>query len=125
MDEIVAVSAVSGGRQLTPEQQAEVAKLAARDREVRAHEAAHLATAGALANGVDYTYEVGPDGKFYAVEGKVRVSIPPGQTPEQLLADARQLRAAADAPGDPSAQDMAVAAKASQMESEALEKIAK
>lgn len=104
---------------------AEVAKLAARDREVRAHEAQHMAAAGAMASGVEYTYEMGPDGKMYAVGGKVHISVSPGQTPEDTLAKARQLRAAADAPADPSGQDMAVAARASAMEAEALQQIAK
>jgi hypothetical protein len=57
MDEIAAVGAVSGGRQLTANEMAEVAKLAARDREVRIHEAQHAAAAGAMAGGVEYDYE--------------------------------------------------------------------
>jgi hypothetical protein len=125
MDGISAISAVSGGNQLTLEQQAQVQKLAARDRDVRAHEAAHLAAAGSLANGVEYTYELGPDGKLYAVGGKVKISVPPGLTPEETLAEARRLRSAANAPSDPSGQDMAVALRASEMESRALEQIAK
>jgi hypothetical protein len=124
MDEISAISGVTGGDKLTSEQEAKVKKLAARDREVRAHEAAHLAAAGALAGGVEYTYELGPDGKLYAVGGKVRISVPPGLTPEQRLAAARELLAAAEAPVDPSSQDMAVAAKAARMEAEALQRIA-
>ena len=125
MDEISAISAVGSGKQLTPEQQRQIEKLAARDRDVRAHEAAHMAVAGALASGVEYTYQLGPDGKLYAVGGKVEVSIPLGLTPEEELAEARQLRAAADAPTDPSGQDMAVAAKASQLEAGAQQEIAK
>jgi hypothetical protein len=124
MDEISAISAVGSGKQLTPEQEAEVKKLAERDRDVRAHEAQHLAAAGALATGVEYSYEVGPDGKLYAVAGKVRIFIPPGLTPEEMLAVARELRAAAEAPADPSSQDMAAASKANQIEAEALQKIA-
>jgi hypothetical protein len=123
MDGIEAVSAVSGGKQLTPEQERQVEKLAARDRDVRAHEAAHLASAGALASGVEYTYQLGPDGKLYAVGGKVQVSIPPGLSPEQALAEARQLRSAANAPSDPSGQDMSVSLKASELEARAQQQI--
>jgi hypothetical protein len=124
MGDISAISSVSGANQLTAAEVAQVAKLQARDREVRAHEAAHAAVAGSFANGIEYTYQMGPDGKMYAVGGKTKISIPAGLTPEQELAAARQLRAAANAPGDPSAQDLAVSAKASQAEAEATLKIA-
>jgi len=124
MDVISAIKGVTAVKALTPEQEAQVKKLAARDREVRAHEAAHLAAAGILGSGVEYTYELGPDGRLYAVAGKVRISIPAGLSPEQRLAAARELLQAAQAPGNPSGQDMIVAAKASQMEAEALQKIA-
>lgn len=125
MDGVSVIGAVNGGKQLTAEEMAEVAKLAARDREVRIHEAQHAAAAGGMASGVQYDYEMGPDGKMYAVGGKVRMTVTPGQTPEETLAKARQLRAAANAPADPSGQDLAVAARASQMEAEALQKIAR
>jgi len=125
MDGISPISGLNGGRQLTPAEHAEVAKLMARDREVRAHEAAHMAVAGTLASDVEYTYQMGPDGKLYAVGGKVRIILTPGQTPEETLAKARQLRAAANAPLDPSGQDMIVAAEANEMEANALQEIAK
>jgi hypothetical protein len=124
MDAVTAIGAVNGSQQLTADEMAEVAELAARDREVRIHEAQHAAAAGGMAGGIEYDYERGPDGKMYAVGGKVRITVTPGQTPEETLAKARQLRAAADAPADPSGQDLAVAAKAGQMEAEALQKIA-
>jgi len=123
MDEVRAISAVRSGRQLTAEEQAEVAKLAARDREVRAHEAQHIAAGGGMASGAQYEYEMGPDGKMYAVGGRVKITVTPGSTPEETLARARQLQAAATAPGDPSSQDLSVAARASQMEATALQKI--
>ena len=119
MDGIDPINQVNGSKQLTPQERAEVARLAARDRDVRAHEAAHLAAAGSLASGVEYDYEMGPDGKLYAVGGKVKMSIPGGLSPEQALAAARQLRAAANAPSDPSGQDLSVSAQASAMEQQA------
>ena len=114
----------SGTSQLTPEQQAEVAELRHRDAEVRAHEAAHAAAAGALGGGASYDYATGPDGRSYAVGGEVPVEMAPGRTPEETIRNAAQLRAAALAPAQPSAQDRAVAAEASAMEAAARAEIA-
>jgi hypothetical protein len=119
-----AIEPVNGGRQLSAEELAEVAKLVARDHQVRGHEAAHLAAAGPMATTVEYTYEMGPDGKIYAVGGKVKLTVSPGQTPEETLAIARQVRAAAQAPADPSGQDVLVAAEAGEMEADAVRQIA-
>ncbi len=123
MEEVRAIGSVKSGRQLTLEEQAEVARLAARDREVRVHEAQHMAAAGGMASGLQYDYEMGPDGKMYAVGGRVRITVTPGSTPEETLAKARQLRSAANATGDPSGQDLTVAARAGQMEARALQQI--
>ena len=126
MDGAAAIGAVGGKSRLSPEDLAQVARLAARDREVRAHEAAHMAAAAGLSTGgAEYTYERGPDGKLYAIGGQVRIETTPSQNPEEALAKARQLRAAASAPADPSPQDDAVASRASQMERAALQAIAK
>jgi hypothetical protein len=106
--------------QLDPAEQEEVNKLQARDREVRAHEAAHTAAAGSLAvGGASFTYQQGPDGRMYAVGGEVHLSVSSGKTPAESKARAQQMRAAALAPADPSSQDMAVASKASSLELEA------
>ncbi|HEX7624991.1 MAG TPA: putative metalloprotease CJM1_0395 family protein [Anaeromyxobacteraceae bacterium] len=94
----------------------EVRKLEGRDREVRAHEAAHQAAGGALAGGATFTYQLGPDGHSYAVGGEVPIRSAGGGSAEADIAAARQVRAAALAPGDPSAQDLAVAAAATQQE---------
>ncbi len=105
---------------LTVEETAQVAKLAARDREVRLHEAQHQAAAGALAvGGPQFTYQTGPDGKLYAVGGEVKLSLTSGQTPEETISRAAQMRAAATAPANPSGQDLAVAAQAAAMETQA------
>ena len=113
-----------GSQKLTPSQQEQVKKLEARDREVREHEAAHLAAAGdAVAGGASYTYQLGPDDKLYAIGGEVPVSMSSGRTPEETRAKAEKIRAAALAPDDPSGQDMAVAAEAEQMEAQATQQI--
>jgi hypothetical protein len=108
---------------LTPEQQDVVSKLSARDTAVRAHEAAHQAAAGGLGGAASFSYETGPDGKRYAVGGEVPVSLRPGRTPQETIANAQTVRSAALAPADPSAQDLAVAAQASQMEAQARQEI--
>ena len=97
-----------------------IRELAARDREVRAHEQAHNSVGGEYAGAAEYTYEVGPDGKRYAVGGEVSIDVSkvPGD-PEATIEKADQVRRAALAPAEPSAQDLRVAALASQIELEA------
>ena len=105
-------------------EQEQINKLSATDRAVRAHESAHMAAAAGLAvSGPTFEYERGPDGRMYAVAGEVHIEISGGGSPEETLAKARQIRAAALAPGDPSAQDMAVANQVAQLENEALQDI--
>lgn len=102
--------------ELTAEQLEQVQKLADTDRKVRAHESAHLAAAGGIAiGGASFGYESGPDGKRYAVSGDVQIAVSEGKTPEETISRAEQVRRAALAPADPSAQDQKVAAEASQM----------
>lgn len=94
--------------------------LAARDREVRAHEQAHAAAAGQYGSSPTYSFVRGPDGVSYAVGGSVEVDTSPiPGDPEATLRKAQQLRRAANAPAEPSAQDGRVAAQAAQMELEA------
>lgn len=110
---------------LSKEEQAQVEKLKARDREVRAHEQAHLAAAGGLAvSAATYSYQRGPDGVQYAIGGEVKLDTSPGNTPEETLRRAQIIRAAALAPAEPSGQDRIVAANASKMESEARAELA-
>ena len=107
------------------EERATIAKLRARDREVRAHEQAHAAAAGGLAKGgPSFTYERGPDGRQYAVGGEVNIdSSPVSGDPEATLRKAAQIRAAALAPADPSPQDRAVAASATALEAQARQEL--
>lgn len=102
---------------LTEEEKALVAELKKRDREVRAHEQAHLAAAGPYAQGgAKFTYQKGPDGKNYATGGEVQIdtSAVPGD-PQATLRKAEQIRRAANAPASPSSQDRAVASDAAAM----------
>jgi len=103
-------------QQQLKQDQAEIEKLQMRDNDVRLHEAAHAAAGGAFAGSPSFEYETGPDGRRYAVGGEVQISTSkvPGD-PEQTLRKAQQIKAAALAPAEPSAQDRRVAAQAAQM----------
>lgn len=107
------------------QQSRELAQLQSRDREVRAHEAAHAAAAGPVAtSGPHFTYERGPDGQLYAVGGEVNIDTSPvPNDPEATIRKAQTIRTAALAPANPSAQDRAVAAQAGKMEAQARREI--
>ena len=109
------------------EEQAETAKLKKRDQEVRAHEQAHIAAAGGLARGgATFSFQRGPDGKQYAIGGEVNIDTSPvSGNPQATIRKAQQIRSAALAPANPSAQDRAVAASASSLEAEAQREIQK
>lgn len=106
-------AANSDENNLSPAEENLVQRLAARDREVRAHESRHLAAAGELAvGGAHYTYQKGPDGKLYAIGGHVSISTGQEADPEKARLKAAKVRTAAMAAGDASAADAAVAAHA-------------
>jgi len=98
---------------------------AARDREVRAHEKAHLMNLGsAAASGIQLTTQRGPDGTSYAVGGGIKVDLSPVPgDPRGTLNKAQAVLRAVYAPGNPSAADMRVAAEAYRMVRDAREKI--
>ena len=104
-----------------PESDRQLRTLQSRDREVRAHEQAHLAVAGRYAtSGANLDFQKGPDGKRYAVGGEVAIDTRPVPgDPRSTVLKAEVIRRAALAPSNPSAQDRRVAAEASQMAAEA------
>jgi len=105
---------------LTSEEQEEIAKLKARDTEVKAHEQAHMAAAAGInASAPNYEYQTGPDGKQYATGGEVSLSFSMSNDPEENIQNAETMRAAALAPSQPSGQDYAVAASAEKIIAEA------
>ncbi|MBE2213719.1 MAG: hypothetical protein IAE82_07600 [Opitutaceae bacterium] len=118
--------AAASDRELSEEERRQVEKLSARDAEVRAHEAAHMAAGGShVRGGASYSYQQGPDGKQYANGGEVGIdvsSVP--NNPQATIQKMQQVRAAALAPADPSGADHAVAAKAAQTEAQAREQLA-
>ncbi len=111
----------SANQDVSKDEQLEVEKLKRRDAEVRAHEQAHVSAAGNLAQGgANFSFETGPDGKRYAVGGDVSIDTSAvAGDPQATLRKAQQIRRAASAPVDPSAQDRSVAAQASTMEVQA------
>lgn len=105
---------------LTEPEKRQVRELAARDREVRAHEQAHASVGGRYASAPSYTYQKGPNGQQYAVAGEVSIDVSPvANDPQATIDKARIVRRAALAPAQPSPQDRAVAAEATALEQQA------
>jgi hypothetical protein len=114
-----------GPLELTEAEQALVRDLQQRDREVRAHELAHVAAGGPyVTRPATYQYQVGPDGRRYAVGGEVSIDTSVPSDPEEAITKAQIIQRAALAPIDPSPQDYQVAAQARQMETEARRELA-
>ncbi|WP_210396860.1 putative metalloprotease CJM1_0395 family protein [Motiliproteus sediminis] len=92
---------------------AQVRELAARDREVRNHEAAHAAAGGGLAGSPTYSFTRGPDGRLYATGGEVSIDTSAvAGDPQATIDKARTVIQAATAPANPSPQDLRAAAQA-------------
>jgi hypothetical protein len=95
------------------------------DTKVRQHEMAHIAAGGKyITSGANFTYQRGPNGKNYAVGGEVGIDTSPVPgDPEATIKKMRQVKSAALAPADPSAQDLKVAANAMSEVSKALSEL--
>lgn len=114
----------SGGREqqeLQEQQDLDISReLAERDREVRAHEQTHASIGGQYASAPSYTYERGPDGRMYAVEGEVKIDTSPiPNDPQATLEKAEVIQRAALSVAEPSSADRAAAADARAMAAEA------
>ncbi len=107
--------------ELDKEEKKEVEELKKRDREVRAHEMAHLMAAQGIAiSGPNYEYKRGPDGVMYAVGGDVKIDVSEVKgDPEATIRKAEKIERAALAPRDPSPQDRKVANEARMMKNKA------
>lgn len=95
------------------------------DIKVRQHEMAHIAAGGKyITSGANFTYQRGPNGKNYAVGGEVGIDTSPVPgDPEATIKKMRQVKSAALAPADPSAQDLKVAANAMSEVSKAMSEL--
>lgn len=115
-----AAASQAGPETLTSEERAEVEGLKRRDQEVRTHEQAHSAAGGPYTGQPSFQFERGPDGRFYAVSGEVKIDT--SEIPGNPAATIRKMEAvkrAALAPAQPSAQDRQVAAEAARKAQEA------
>lgn len=113
-DENPAVTPGPSERSAAAAEQTVLRELQSRDREVRSHEQAHLAAAGAYARGgASFVYQKGADGRMYAVGGEVGIDIGRAATPEETIVKMQTVRRAALAPAEPSAADRRIAAQAS------------
>lgn len=114
-------SSYTHDQDLSAQEKKNLNDLKARDREVKAHEHAHLSAASGLAvSGPTFTFVEGPDGKRYAVGGEVQISVSAvAGDPAATIRKAEQIRRAALAPTQPSAQDQKVAASANAMANQA------
>jgi hypothetical protein len=113
-------------QQAEQQEQQEIQELKARDQEVKTHEQAHAAVGGRYAGAPSYSYELGPDGKQYAMGGEVQIDISPiPGDPQATVQKMQQVRAAALAPAEPSAADRRIAAEAAQRQIQAQAELVK
>jgi hypothetical protein len=110
-----------GSTDLTPEEKEQVRELKEQDAKVRRHEQAHVMAGGRyIKSRAQFQFELGPDGKLYAVSGEVQIDTSKEpDDPEATIQKAQTVRRAALAPSDPSPQDRRVASEANRMEFEA------
>jgi hypothetical protein len=114
-------SGTKAPQELRADEIRELTKLKQRDREVKAHEQAHIASGGSyVKGGAKFEYETGPDGKKYAVGGEVQIDTSKvSGDPEATLRKMQAIRGAALAPATPSGTDRKIAAQATQIENQA------
>lgn len=109
------------GDGLSDAEERAVEALKARDSEVRDHEQAHARVGGAYASEPSYSYQVGPDGKRYAVGGEVQIDVSPvPDDPAATITKMDIVKAAALAPAEPSSADRQVASLADAQRAQAM-----
>jgi hypothetical protein len=100
-------------REAPPEDQRALADLRQRDREVRGQERTHRSAGGEYAGSSELDYQLGPDGRRYAVAGSTPIDVKPvPNDPEETLRKMKVVRGAATAPANPSDADRKVATEA-------------
>ncbi len=115
-DEHKIKSSSSDDENLSEEEEKELEKMQKREDEVIKHEQAHKSAAGGLSvTRAQYEYVQGTDGKMYVKDGEVELKVKEEDDPQKNKENAEQLKRAALAPEEPSAQDMKVAQEADKM----------
>jgi hypothetical protein len=100
-------------REAQPRDKRALDELRQRDREVRGQERTHRSAGGEYAGSSELDYQVGPDGRRYAVAGSTPIDVTPvPNDPEETLRKMKIVRGAATAPANPSDADRKVAAEA-------------
>jgi hypothetical protein len=104
-----------------------IRELAERDRRVRARQQATATAVGSLAPAsASYTYQMGPDGRLYAVDGETPIDTTPVPgDPVATLRKAQQIEQAVFAPGESSPSDRRAAALAAAMAAKARQELAR
>ena len=114
------------GHELSNQELKMLQELRSRDREVKAHEQAHIAAGGRyVRSGASYKYQQGPDGRKYAVGGEVSIDTSEEKDPKATIRKMDTVIKAALAPSKPSAKDRAVAAMARVKKAKAQMQLAK
>lgn len=113
------------GQAPQPEDKRALAELRQRDREVRGQERTHRSAGGEYAGTSELDYQVGPDGRRYAVAGATPIDVSPvPNDPEETLRKMKIVRGAATAPASPSDADRKVAAEADRQSRQARAELA-
>jgi hypothetical protein len=114
-----------GGGEPSEADHEQITEMKKRDREVRTHEQAHKAAGGAYTGSIRLSYQMGPDGKRYAVEGSVPIDVSPvAGDPAATLRKMEVVHRAANAPASPSSADRSVAAQAQRVTQQARAQLA-
>jgi len=122
---LLAAQEATDARGLTKEEAEQVSELKSEDGKVRRHERAHATAAGPYGGMPQFEFVQGPDGKYYAVSGEVKIDASPGKDPATTIQKMEVIIRAALAPADPSAQDRAVATQAKQLLAQAQAELTK
>ena len=102
-------------KELSQAEELEVRRMRQRDAEVRRHELTHAAAGGPHIGVAEYKYQRGPDGKLYAVGGRVSIDVAPAGSPAATIRKMDTVIRAAMAPLNPSMEDRAAAVLAWQI----------
>ncbi len=97
-----------------------ISDLKSTDTKVKTHERAHVNAGGIYVSAPVYDFEVGPDGRQYAVAGSVSIDTSKvANNPAATIAKMAIIRRAALAPVDPSPSDISIAMKAAVIQAQA------